>query len=86
MTGHQTLGRVTSTVLGPVGPVERAVLDGFGYVFGFDGWRVFDVRDGAGYFEDAVVGAGAESLLGHGALEQALAVGGEFAKGADVAG
>ena len=60
-------------------------MDGFGDVFGFDGGGVFDVGDGAGDFEDAVVGAGAEALLGHGAFEQAFAVGGEFAEGADVA-
>src|SRR5260370_27339505 len=72
--------------LRPVGAIQGAVLDGFGDVLGFDGRSFFDVGDGAGDFEDAVVGAGAESLLGHGALEQAFAVGGKFAEGADVAG
>jgi hypothetical protein len=48
-----------SRTLRPVGAVETAVLDGFGDVFGFDGRQSFDVSDGAGYFEDAVVGAGA---------------------------
>ena len=86
MTGQQTLALIESVVLGPVGAVERAVLDGFGYVFGFDGRRLFDVGDGAGDFQDAVVGAGAESLLGHGALEEAFAVGRKIAEGADVAG
>ena len=61
-------------------------MDGFGDVFGVEVRGVFDVGDGAGDFEDAVVGAGAESLLGHGAFEQAFAVGGEFAESADVAG
>jgi len=32
----------------------------------------FEVGDGAGDFEDSVVGAGAEALLLHGALEDAL--------------
>ncbi len=45
--------------LRPVGAVEGAVLDGFGYVFGFDLRGLFDVGDGAGYFQNAVVGAGA---------------------------
>jgi hypothetical protein len=55
---------MASVVLGPVGSVEGAVLDGFGDVFGFDGWRFFDVGDGARDFQDAVVSAGTESLPG----------------------
>jgi hypothetical protein len=47
---------------------------------------VSSISDRAGYFQDAVVGAVAHSLLCHGALEQAFAIGGEFAEGADVAG
>ena len=86
MTGQQIPAHIESVVLGPVGAVEGAVLDGFGYVFGLDGWRLFDIGDGAGDLEDAVVGAGAESLLSHGALEQAFAVGRKIAEGADVAG
>ena len=35
-------------VLGPVGTVEGAVLDGFGDVFGVEVGGVFDVGDGAG--------------------------------------
>ena len=46
----------------------------------------FKVGDGAGHFEDAVVGAGGEALLLHGALEQALGVGAQLAVGADLAG
>jgi hypothetical protein len=34
--------------------------------FGFEIWRVVEVGDGSGYFQDAVVKAGAEALLGHG--------------------
>jgi len=37
-------------VLGPVGTIERAVLDGFGDVFGIGGRGLFDVSDGAGDF------------------------------------
>src|ERR1700722_10726041 len=61
----------------PVRTVEAAVLDGFGDVFGLDRVGAFEVGDGAGDFQDAVVGAGAEALLGHGAFEQAFAIGGE---------
>jgi hypothetical protein len=71
---------------GPVAAVEGAVLDGFGDVGNGDGGSGFEVGDGAGDFEDAVVGAGAEALLLHGALEQALGVGGELAEGADLLG
>ena len=73
-------------VLGPVSAVERAVLDGFGDVFGFDVGGVFDIGDGAPDFQDAVVGAGAKSLLSHGAFEEAFAVGGEIAEGTNGAG
>ena len=45
-----------------------------------------EVGDGAGDLEDAVVGACAEALLLHGALQQAFGVGGEIAEGADLLG
>ena len=61
-------------------------MDGFGDVFGFQVCRLFEVGDGTGYFQDSVVSAGAQALLGHGAFEQAFAVEGEFAEGADVSG
>jgi hypothetical protein len=51
-----------------------------------DGGGGFEVGDGAGDLEDAVVGAGAEALLLHGALEEALGVGGQLAEGADLLG
>ena len=71
---------------GPVAAVERAVLNGLGEVGDGDGGGAFEVGDGAGYLEDAVVGAGGEALLLHGALEQAFGVGGELAEGADLLG
>jgi len=46
----------------------------------------FEVGDGAGDFEDAVVGAGAEALLLHGFFEDALGVAGELAVEADLLG
>ncbi len=71
---------------GPVAAVEGAVLDGLGEVGDGKMFRAFQVGDGAGNFEDAVVGAGGEALLLHGAFEQAFGVGAEFAVGADLAG
>jgi hypothetical protein len=47
-----------SNLLGPVGAVERTVLDGFTQIVWRDGVGAFQVGDGAGHFEDAVVGAG----------------------------
>src|SRR5690348_415772 len=64
------------SALCPVGTVAGAVLDGFGEVFGFDGGGAVDVGDGAGDFQDAIVGAGAQALLRDGAFEEAFAVGG----------
>jgi hypothetical protein len=37
-------------------------------MFGLDRVGAFEVADGAGHFQDAVVGAGSEALLGHGAF------------------
>ena len=61
-------------------------MDCFGDVGDGDGLCVFQVGDGAGDLKDAVVSAGAEALLLHGAFEQALGVGGELAEGADLLG
>ena len=60
----------------PEAAVQGAVLDGLCDVLDRDGWGGFEVGDSAGDLEDAVVGAGAEALLLHGALEEAFRVGG----------
>ncbi len=60
---------------GPIGAIERPVLDGFSEVGDGEGRRAFQVGNGAGDFEDAIVGAGGEALLLHGALEETLRVG-----------
>ena len=49
-----------------------SILDGFSYVVGFDDIGIFQVGDGATYFEDAVEGTGGEVELLHCRLEQAL--------------
>src|SRR3954466_11476789 len=72
--------------LRPEVPVERAVLNGFSNVLAFDLRDTFYVRDGTGDFQDAVMSSRAEALLGHCALKQALAFGGQIAIGADLAG
>ena len=73
-------------VLRPVSAVQGPVLNGFGDMLGFDLRRLFDVSNRARDFQDSVMSAGAESLLSHGAFEQALTVGGKLAEGANVAG
>jgi len=77
---------VTRSLLRPVCPVQAAILDRFRNVLGLQVGSVFEICHRAGYFQDAVVGTGAQALLGHGAFQQAFAVGGEFAVRADVAG
>ena len=57
--------------LGQQGPVEGAVLDGFEDVVGGDVIEGRKIGEGAGDFENAVVGAGAEVEVGHGVIEQA---------------
>ena len=52
-----------------VAAVEVAVADGFHDVVLADGDAAFEVGDGAGYFEDAVVGAGAHVHAGHGVFQ-----------------
>src|ERR1700686_330659 len=65
---------------GPVGPIQGAVLDSLGNVFRFQLRNGVQVGYGSRDFEDTVMGAGTKSLLRHGAFQQALAVGGEFAE------
>ncbi len=60
--------------LSPVGPVQRPVLDCFRDVLALNLRIAFHVRDGARDFQYPVVGAGAESLLLHGAFQHAFAV------------
>ena len=45
--------------LSPVAAVEAVVLDGFGEVLGEDAVGIVEVGDGAGDFEETVVGTGA---------------------------
>src|ERR1035441_5134613 len=70
----------------PVIAVEAAVLDGFGEVFGGDGGGFIEIGDGAGDFEDAVMGAGGEAHAADGHFEGALAGIVESADFADIAG
>jgi hypothetical protein len=70
----------------PVTAVEGAVLDGFGDVRDGERGLSFEVGDGTGDFKDAVVGAGGEALLLHGAFEKLLGVRAQLAEGANLAG
>ena len=67
----------------PVGAVERAVLDCFAEVLGLDVGGVVEVGDGAGDFQDAVVGAGGKAEARDGALEEFFTIGGNGAVLAD---
>lgn len=49
------------------------VLDGFGEVFGEDMVSLFEVGDGAGEFDEAVVGAGGEAHGGNGVAQEVFA-------------
>ena len=55
----------------PGGAVEGAVGDGFADVAGEDVGAGVEVGDGAGYAEDAVVGAGRHVVAVHGGAEKA---------------
>src|ERR1039458_7817120 len=64
----------------PKRAVQRPVLNRLGNMFRFKLRNTLQVGNRAGDFQDAVMGAGAEPLLSHGAFEQALTIGGEFAE------
>ena len=51
--------------------VQVAVLDGFGDVSGTDIRRFFQIGDGAGNFQDAVIGPGGQPQLVDGRFQQA---------------
>src|SRR5208337_2077934 len=70
----------------PIAAVEGAVLDGLSQVSDREMLDAFQIRDGPGDFENAVVGARGQSLLLHGALQQALGVFAQFAIGTNLAG
>ena len=55
-------------VLCPEGAVQRAVLDCFGDMLGLDCFYSFQIGNCSCNFEDAIVGASGEALLGHGAF------------------
>jgi hypothetical protein len=70
----------------PVTTIEGAVLDGLGDVRDGQVRLTFQIGDGAGDIEDAIVGAGGESLLLHRALEKLLGVGAKLAEGRESGG
>ena len=65
-------------------PIERAVLDGLKEMWLLDAVASGQVRDGAGDFQDAVVGASAERELFHRLLEHFAERGVERDVGADL--
>ncbi len=56
----------------PALPVEAPVLDSFCQMFGRDGLALVQISDGAGHFQDAVVGACRQAQPLHGVPEQFL--------------
>ena len=50
----------------PVAAVQAAVLHRFSQVFGGDGFGMIQIGDGAGGFQNPVMGAGAQTHAPHG--------------------
>src|SRR5438445_11558874 len=71
--------------LRPERPVQRPVLDRLRNVLGLDRGRAFQVGNRPRYFQYPVMRPGRHAVLGHGTLQEAFAVGGEFAKRTNVA-
>ena len=56
------------SLLCPESSIQRSVLDRLGNVLGFDRFSSFQVGNSSGYFENSIVGAGSQPLLGHSPL------------------
>src|SRR5579859_3387014 len=54
--------------------IQAAVVDGFRDVADLEIFRAFQIGDGAGHAQDAVMSAGGQTQVFHGRLEQALAL------------
>ena len=72
--GRPPVSTQSLLVSSPECAIQGAVLDGFGDVLGLDSLSSFQISDGSSDFEDAIVGARGQALLGHGALQQPLAI------------
>ena len=70
---------IRDKLLSPECAVQGSVLNRFRNVFGLNGRGAFEIGNRTRDFENSIVGACAESLLRDRALEEALAVGGQFA-------
>lgn len=70
--GTDSCKKSPASVLRPEIAVQSAVLDGFADVVGLDGFGTVEIGDGAGDFQDAVIGAGAEIQLGHRHFDEIL--------------
>src|SRR2546421_1566361 len=82
--GYDPSGAITNEKrvqesLRPVGAIERAVLNGFAEMFGFDGIRGVEIGDGARNFQDAVVGASGKAEASYRVFQKSFAVGGDGA-------
>src|SRR5260370_30812850 len=64
----------------PVRPVQRSILNRLGDVLGFKLRNTVKVGNRTRHLQDAVMSARTESLLRHGAFQQTLAIGREFAE------
>ena len=67
--------RVLQLLFSPGVAVEGSVVDCFGDVFYSNRFRVSQIGDGTGYFQDAVVSTCGKSQFFHGLSHQSLAVG-----------
>ena len=65
----------------PITSVQAPILHGFSEVFGGDGFRIVEIGDGAGGFQDTVMRAGAQAHAAHRHFERSFA---GFVEGAKV--
>src|SRR5690606_4490828 len=59
---------------GPIFPIERAILDGFGKVLGSDRIGLVKIRNGSGDFQDAVIGPGGQTKAIHRVFQESLSL------------
>lgn len=59
---------------GPIFPIERAILDGFGKVLGSDRIGLVKIRNGSGDFQDAIIGPGGQAKAIHRIFQEGLSL------------
>ena len=78
-------GGASDTDLGPVRSIQSSVLNRLGDMLALHLKIVFQISNRSSHLQDAIMRAGAQALLLHGAFQHAFAIGIKFTVGPDLA-